>query len=274
MRLGICGSIKHDSPAEWAGKQYDWGLRAVYFPCDYRTDDKLIDRYVDACRDHDLVIAEVGAWRNPLTRDPGERAANIEYCRRQLALAEYVKAGCCVNIAGTTGEIWDGGYAENYSAESWASIVETTRAIIDAVKPVHTFYTLEPMPWMYPDSPANYLKLLKEIDRPGFAVHLDVVNMISSPERYFFNTRFIQECFQLLGKYIKSCHAKDVRLERFLTFNLKEVPCGEGALDLPAYAQLATQTDPDMPFLIEHLHSEEEYRTAIRYVQNLLRESD
>jgi len=43
--------------------------------------------------------------------------------------------------------------------------------IIDAVQPTRTFYTLETMPWMYPDSPQSYLRLLQAVDRRQFAVH-------------------------------------------------------------------------------------------------------
>ena len=62
-------------------------------------------------------------------------------------------------------------------------IVQTVREIIDAVKPVRTFYTLETMPWMYPDSAHSYLELIRAIDRERFAVHLDVVNLVCSPQR-------------------------------------------------------------------------------------------
>jgi len=41
-------------------------------------------------------------------------------------------------------------------------IVETTRRIIDAVKPKRNFFTLEAMPWAYPDSVDSYLNLLRQ----------------------------------------------------------------------------------------------------------------
>ena len=66
-------------------------------------------------------------------------------------------------------------------------IVETIRSIIDAVKPTRTFFTLETMPWAYPDSPDTYLRLFKAIDRKQFAVHLDPVNLVCSPQRYYGN---------------------------------------------------------------------------------------
>lgn len=116
---------------------------------------------------------------------------NISYCKKQPELAEYVGAICCVNIAGTNGGgIWDGGYKENFYASAYNSIIDITREIIDAVKPVKTKYSLEPTPYMVPYSPENYLKLLNDVNRSGFGVHLDAVNMINSPEKYFFNADF------------------------------------------------------------------------------------
>ena len=94
--------------------------------------------------------------------------------------------------------------------DTYALSVDTVRQIIDAVNPKHTFYTIEPMPWMYPDSPDNYLKLIRDIDRPAFAVHMDYTNMINGLDKYFNSDDFIRECFQKLGPYIKSIHAKDI----------------------------------------------------------------
>lgn len=270
MRLGISTVLKHDSAGAWAAQLRKLGCGAAVFPVEYRAKESQIDAYVQACRDHDLVIAEVHAWSNPMHADPRERANNIRYCQEQLRLADYVEARCCVNIAGSCGPIWDGGYAENYSDDTRRRILDTTWEIIDAVNPTKTWYTLEPMPWMLPDSPESYLELLKEIDRPGFAVHMDVVNMIACPDRYFFNTRFIEKCFALIGRHVKSCHVKDVRLESFLTLNLKETSCGQGGLDLVRYAQLAHASNPDMPFLIEHLHTEEEFLHSLNYVKERL----
>ncbi|MCM8756987.1 MAG: hypothetical protein NC823_00715 [Candidatus Omnitrophica bacterium] len=57
-------------------------------------------------------------------------------------------------------------------------IVEVVRQIIDAVKPVRSYYTLETMPWMYPDSAESYQSLLQAVDRKAFAVHFNPVNLL------------------------------------------------------------------------------------------------
>jgi hypothetical protein len=66
---------------------------------------------------------------------------------------------------------------------------------------MRTFYTLETMPWMYPDSTDAYLRLLRAVDRPRFAVHFDPVNLISSPQRCFCNADLIRDFIARLGPH-------------------------------------------------------------------------
>ena len=110
----------------------------------------------------------------------------------------------------------------------------------------------------------------KAVDRPQFGAHLDAVNMITSPDRYFFNDNFLDECFEKLGNQICSCHLKDIRLKEEYTFQLQECACGQGSLDIKRYINLATSVRPDMPMIIEHLTTDEEYISSVEYIQNLL----
>ena len=107
-------------------------------------------------------------------------------------------------------------------------------------------------------------------DRPQFGAHLDVVNMITTPERYFFNDRFLEECFRKLDGRICSCHLKDIRLKQEYTFQLEECACGEGTLDIELYARLASAQNPCMPMIIEHLDTDSQYIESVRYVQRRL----
>lgn len=268
MRLGMATPLQHDSPTHWAEQLKAIGCGAVVFPLDYRASEKQIHAYAEAARQYDLMIAEVGIWQNPLAEDPQERRRAREYSVGQLRLADALGARCCVNVAGAIrGPRWDGGYKENYSAEAWQRTVEYTQELIDCVQPKHTFYTLEPMPWMIPSSPEEYVKLLAAVGRERLAVHMDMVNMINCPERCFFAEDFMDRCFRLLGGKIRSCHLKDVRLLPELTFRLAEVACGEGDFPLEHYVRLAQASDPDMPVIIEHLRTDEAYLASLRYVR-------
>ena len=199
MRLGGPVPGENSDPERWIAALQRLGYRAANCPVDSTQSDERVQAFASAAKAADIVIAEVGAWSNPISPDEETRQAAITKCQEQLALADRIGARCCVNIAGSRGKKWDGPDPENLSEDTFTLIVDTTRAIIDAVKPSRTCYTLETMPWIFPDSADSYLRLIKAIDRKQFAVHLDPVNLINSPQRYFENGAIIRECFEKLG---------------------------------------------------------------------------
>lgn len=272
MRLGGPVLCKYENPEEWILLLKGLGYRAAYCPVDHSAKDETVEEYAAAAKKAGIIIAEVGVWNNPLSLNDSERKTAILQNQRQLELADRIGACCCVNISGSRGEKWDSPHPDNFTEDTFALIVDTVRAIIDAVKPVHTFYTLEPMPWAYPDSPVSYLKLIRAVDRKEFAVHMDVVNMIHSPALYFRNAQFIRECFQKLGPYIKSCHLKDIRLGGNYTVHLDEAIPGTGGLDYRALLSELNKLDAEMPVMLEHLTTDEEYLVAANFVRKTAKE--
>ncbi|NUQ63641.1 MAG: hypothetical protein HUU20_14285 [Pirellulales bacterium] len=41
-------------------------------------------------------------------------------------------------------------------------------------------------------------------------MHLDPCNLINSPRRFFGSTELLDECFDKLGPWIVSCHARSL----------------------------------------------------------------
>lgn len=267
MRIGGSVVKPYNHPEEWYEQVKDLGYRAVISPIDCHATKEERQDYLNCIKEHDLVLGEVGVWKNCLATDETERTMAINYAKEQLALAEELGANCCVNISGSRGKIWDGFDALNYSKDTYAMVVDTTREIIDAVSPTRTFYSIEPMPWMVPDSPDEYLQLIKDIDRKAFAVHLDFVNMINCPKRYVFHEQFIAECFQKLAPYIKSIHGKDVLMMNEYTTIIKEVMPGKGVIDYKKIALLVEGLGKDTPIFVEHLPDHESYKEAASYVR-------
>jgi sugar phosphate isomerase/epimerase len=272
MRLGGPLFADASTPERWVAAVRQHGYRAAYCPVDAGASDDVVRAYERAAREADIVIAEVGAWSNPLSSDEATRRAALETCKTQLALADRIGARCCVNIAGSCGEQWDGPHPDNLTPETFDRIVESVREIIDAVNPTRSCYALETMPWMYPDSPESYAQLIQAIDRPGFGVHLDPVNIVCSPQRYFRSGDLIRECFRLFGSHIKSCHAKDILLHGRLTVHLDEVRPGLGGLDYRAFLQEMNRLEPDTPLMLEHLPTPEEYVLAGDYIRAVAKE--
>ena len=268
IRLGGPVFGDHKDPHEWINEVKGTGYSAAYCPVEPGTDEVTVKAFEKAARDANIIISEIGAWSNPISKDEQVRKAALKKCKDSLALAELIGAGCCVNISGSRGEKWDGPDPENLSEETFDLIVQTTREIIDEVKPVRTFFTLETMPWAFPDSPDSYLDLIKAIDRKQLAVHLDPVNMINSPRRYYSNGAFIKECFTKLGPFIKNCHAKDILLRTELTVHLDEVLLGTGGLDYRIFLSELSKLK-DVPLMLEHLKTKEEYNQAAANVKKI-----
>lgn len=270
MRLGTSSPLSHDSAEDWAKKQTELGCAAVVFPVQSDESEDRICEYKAAAEKHGLMIAEVGIWRNALASDGEERRKNIDYCVEQLRMADFLGARCAVNVAGAFGPRWDGHYRANFTDDAWKQTVSTIQNIIDRANVRNTYFTIEPMPWMIPTGPKEYLRLIEMVDRDRFAVHIDIINMINSAERYFCAEEFIDECIGLLGGKIKSCHIKDVHLREEYTFQLEECAPGKGEFPLRYYASRLNELDGELPLILEHLNTDEEYITYLRFLKEEL----
>lgn len=273
MRLGISTDFGKTEASEWAETIRRTGCGCVVFPLDYTAPEEVILEYAKAAREQNLIIAEVGAWCNPIAINYEERSLALKKTKEQLRLADKIGANCCVNVAGSQGEKWSGAYRSNFTKATWNLTVKTIQEIIDEVQPKNTYYTIEPMPYMYPMDVDQYLQLIEDVNRERFAVHMDFFNWLNTPEKYFYHEEYMIECFEKLGPLIKSCHLKDVLLQQELTCLLKEVPCGMGEINLEKYILLAEKYNIEMPMIMEHLKSPQEYLDSIKRIKKILKES-
>lgn len=270
IRMGGPVFGKYSDPDEWAEAVQKAGYTAAYCPLKPDAGDDLVNLYRKSALQNGIIISEVGAWSNPLSPDAPTAAAAIQKCIGSLELADRIGASCCVNISGSRNEKhWAGPHPANLTADTFGLIVETVRKIIDAVKPVRSWYTLEAMPWTYPDSADAYLRLIKAIDRKQFAVHFDPVNLVVSPQVLYSNGEMIRDAFRKLGRWMKSCHAKDVsiREDTYLP-QLDEVRPGLGLLDYRTFLKELAALD-NVPLMLEHLKSEEDYALAAGHIKQV-----
>ena len=270
MRLGGCLSGVFKNVDEWLRAVKKIGYSAVVFPLAPGAERAEIKEYVDAMRENDIINAEVGAWSNPLSPDVSEREAAMRKNIAALELAEETGARCCVNIAGSFSDAWDGPHKNNLTPETFGLIVKNTQTIIDAVNPLKTKYSLETMPWVFPDSPESYARLVEAIDRKAFGVHLDICNTINSPERYFDIPGYIDRSFDLLGDMTISIHLKDIKLSGKMTVHIDEVLPGEGDMDFARIFARAARLDNNVTLIIEHLSSNEDYAKAYKHLREVL----
>jgi sugar phosphate isomerase/epimerase len=267
IRLGGPIFLKSEDPKEQAREHRRLGYSAAYCPQVGLAEGDRIRAIRDAFTAENVVISEVGAWKNMLDPDAQKRSENQKYVTERLALAEAVGARCCVDIAGSYNpKVWYGPDARNLSREFFDATVENCRKVIDSVKPARTKFTIEMMGWSLPDGPDTYLKLISAVDRKAFAVHLDVCNAINSPQRFYSNAEVIKECFAKLGKWIVSCHAKDLEWITELNVHFLEVIPGRGAIDYRTYLTELAQCPVEAPLMLEHLKTAEEYEEGKQYI--------
>jgi sugar phosphate isomerase/epimerase len=274
VRLGGPIFLKSDDPKQLAKEHRRLGYSAAYCPQADVSDATRIRAIRDAFASEDVVISEVGAWKNMLDPDARKRAGNLQYVTERLALAEAVGARCCVDIAGSfNAKVWYGPDAKNLSSEFLEATVENCRKVIDAVKPTRTRFTIEMMGWSLPDGPDSYLKLIRAVDRKAFGVHLDVCNVINSPTRFYGNADVIRECFTKLGPWIISCHAKDLQWVTEYNVHFLEVIPGRGEIDYKTYLTQLAQCPMEAPLMLEHLNTAEEYEEGKQYILRMGREA-
>lgn len=270
LRLGGPVFVSADDPAAFAEAHRRWGYRAAYGPEIPLADRERIAAVRQECAARDVVIAEVGAWVNLQDPDPNRRRANFELVAERLALAEELGALCCVDIAGSWNpEIWYGPHPGNFSREFFEAAVEISRQLIDTVRPIRTRFTLEMMGWAIPAGPEDYLDLIHAVDRPAFGVHLDICNLINSPYRIYENRRLTEECFDRLGPWIVSCHLKDVAWVPGMQVHFAEVVPGRGVVDHATWLKRLSALPQDVPVMLEHLQTAEEYAEAGRYLRRV-----
>jgi sugar phosphate isomerase/epimerase len=266
----IIGTFCVFVPEELALAHRKLGYRAAYCPGVALDDTDRIRDIARAFEKHDVVIAEVGRWVNLLDADPAKREANLKTVTEGLALAEAVGARCCVDIAGSFNrDVWYGPHPKNIAREFFDAAVENARKIIDAVKPRRAKFGYEMMGWALPDSADSYLEMIRAVDREGFGVHLDPCNLINSPRRFYGNAGLLSECFDKLGPWITSCHAKDLAWDIEMNVHFREVTLGAGQLDYTTYLKRLATLPGDVPLMIEHMKGEAEYDQSREYLVEL-----
>src|SRR5262245_6807758 len=270
IRLGGPIFLRSDDPAEIAREHRRLGYSAAYCPTVQISDVDRVRAIRSAFAAERVVIAEVGAWRNMLDPDPQKRSDNLKYVTERLALADAIEARCCVDIAGSYNPtVWYGADPKHLSQAFFEATVENCRHAIDAVKPRPTKFSIEMLGWSLPDGPDSYWKLIRAVDRSAFAVHMDVCNGINSPSKMYGNADFIRECFAKLGKWIVSCHAKDLAWVPEYNVHFKEVVPGRGQLDYATYLRELSKLPMDAPLMLEHLQTAEEYTEGREYIRSV-----
>jgi sugar phosphate isomerase/epimerase len=261
-----------EDPVALARAHKKKGFTAAYAPKVDLKDGAKIRAIRDAFQKEDVMIAEVGFWDNLVDLDSVSRKGNRQCMVEALALAEELGARCAIDILGSYchGNGNSRHSAENFSAAAFDEAVEMARYFIDTVKPKTAFFVFEIFPFNVVDSPAEIGRLVRAVDRRQFGVHLDLVNLINSPRAYWSSGEIMRESVRLFGDRIVAAHAKDIKLkEPAISVILEEVVAGEGNLDIATFLRELDGLPLEVPLLMEHLATEDEYDVAAAHYRKI-----
>ena len=257
MRLGGPTFDIEEEPGALVSYHQENGFSAAFMR--EVEDEVKRDEILAAYGEANILPAELGAYRlNILQTDAARRQENLDEISRKLAYADAAGIRCCVIHGGSyEPEGWGTPNPDNQSERAFEDTVTAVQAILDRVQPKQAKLTLEPERWLLPDEPGVYLRLVEAIDRPGFGVHLDPVNIIASPKTFYDSGALLKECFGTLGPHVLSCHTKDVVTVDRYPYHLIETYTGNGMLDHDVYLAELDRLDADVSLMIEHLTAEQ-----------------
>jgi sugar phosphate isomerase/epimerase len=276
MRLGatIASYGQFDDPAEYVAECLREGYRSAPCPKVEISDRPKIAAIRDSFAGADIVIGEVQAWVNPMDPRPEVRQRNRRRVAEALAVADEVNAVCCATVVGSLDSDDEVGHVaphpDNFSQYTFDEVIGWLRQLLKEVRPQHARLTLEISPWTFLDGVDSYKRVLEAVNHASMAVHLDPANTICSTRLYFSTTAIINRLFDELGPWIVSCHAKDIRQDhRPNQVTIHEVLPGRGVLDYRTYLRRMRDLSRDMPLIIEHLPSKQDYREAAAFIRRV-----
>src|SRR6185312_13230038 len=102
IRLGGHGlPVSSDDPFAFARAHRAFGYGAAYCPEVTLDDSARLSAIEKAFAAEDVVLAEIGIWRNLITPDEAVRRAHLDYACERLAIADAVGARCAVTYIGS-----------------------------------------------------------------------------------------------------------------------------------------------------------------------------
>ena len=248
----------------------DRGLSAAYCPKVAVDDHERIRDIRDAFAGEGILLAEVGGWRNMLHPDAAEARRERQRMAEYVALADEVGALCAITCIGSPGGPGQGSHdAFNFTPDAFDAAVENARWLIDTVKPKRTRFVYEIYPFSVADSPANIRRLLDAVDRPQFAAHMDLVNLVNCPRLYYENAALARESVRLFGDRIVSAHAKDLAMQEEVSVIMHEVRPGLGNIDYGAYLRVLHELPQVVPLMLEHLSTQHEYDLGAEHIRGV-----
>jgi sugar phosphate isomerase/epimerase len=208
--------------------------------------------------DHGLRMYQAtGFWQNLVTPDETQRREAVHTLQCALRLAGWMGARGIDTGPGSMSPRgpWfpDPG---NWTSSARTQLVKSLRECAPAAQDSNVLLSLEGHQLVTLRSAEITAEILDEVDSPWVRSDYDSANWIALHEVYD-TTAAVNRHFDVLGKYIVSCHAKDIWVEDKLAVHLQDGCPGAGNMDFHTVIRRMEALSPEYPVLPEGCTTEE-----------------
>ncbi len=236
--------------------------------------DSVVRELKAALKQHDVVIFEVGGYRNILHTDSTVRRENYKHLARCLEAADKIGCPMVGTISGSRnpeGNKFGDNYAvhpDNWTLKTWKLLLDGLKQILSDTSGLKAALGMEAQVTTNIDGPLAHRRLMDDMNSDRIKVNLDPTNMIHL-HNHFHTTELINECFDMLGEDIFGCHAKDSHvLTHSQTVHVQEVCPGRGSLDYETYLVRLSRMKWTRSLLPEHIPADQ-FDEAYAYIRKM-----
>lgn len=192
-----------------------------------------------------------GYWQNMVTPDETVRKEAVRTVQAALRLAGWMGAR---GIDTGPGSMNPAGpwfpHPDNWTPTARRQLVRTLKECVVAAEDAGVYLSLESHQLVTLKTAEITREVLDEVDSRWVRCDYDSANWITL-DTVFDTTRALNHHFDLLGKHIVSCHAKDIWIENKLALHLQDGCPGKGLMDFKTLFRRMEELDPDYPVIAE-----------------------
>ena len=192
-----------------------------------------------------------GFWQDMVTPDEEQRKQAVKTVQAALQLAGWMGAR---GIDTGPGSMNPAGpwypHPDNWTVTSRRQLVKTLKECAQAAEDAGVYLSLEGHQLVVLESADVTREILDEVNSPWVRSDYDSANWITR-ETVYHTAEAINHHFDVLGRYIVSCHAKDIWIENRLTLHLQDGCVGKGLLDFRTLFKRMEALSPDNPVITE-----------------------
>lgn len=202
--------------------------------------------------DHGLrMYQSTGFWQNLVNPDENGRAEAVRVVQGAIQLAGWMGSR---GIDTGPGSMSPRGpwfpHPDNWTPNARRQLVKSLKECAPVAQEHGVYLSMEGHQLVTLESAEVTAEILDEVNSPWVTSDYDSANWIGLKEVYDTTTA-VNRHFDVLGKHIVSCHAKDIWVEDKLCVHLQDGCPGKGNMDFRTVLRRMESLSPDFPVLPE-----------------------